>query len=224
MMTKKMIAPLLFGLIGTGLLVWLGIWQVHRLAWKEALLAEIEARIHDAPAALPAKPDPARDKYMAVRVSGRIEGPEILVLASRKQIGPGYKVITAFITDDGRRVLLDRGFIPIPGAHGSRPPKALVVTGNLHWPDETDSFTPQPDKKTGIWFARDVPALAGALHTEPVLIMAASDTGDGVEPFPVTTAGIPNDHLQYAITWFLLAVVWLGMTVYLLWRIKRKTN
>ncbi len=72
-----------------------------------------------------------------------------------------------------------------------------------------------------IWFARDIAELAAQLHTEPVLIIARSDTGDGIEPLPVDTAAIPNDHLQYAITWFSLAAVWLGMTAFLLWRIKR---
>jgi surfeit locus 1 family protein len=54
-------------------------------------------------------------------------------------------------------------------------------------------------------------------------VIARSDTGDGVIPQPVTTAGFRNDHLNYAITWFSLAAVWLGMTVYLLWRIRART-
>ena len=67
-----------------------------------------------------------------------------------------------------------------------------------------------------------VPAMAQALGTEPVLIIARSDTGDGVEPMPVGDAGIPNNHFSYAIQWFLMAVVWLGMTALYLWRITRK--
>ena len=35
---------LIVGLIGTGILVWLGVWQVQRLAWKQNLLARIEAQ------------------------------------------------------------------------------------------------------------------------------------------------------------------------------------
>ena len=41
---------------------------------------------------------------------------------------------------------------------------------------------------------------------------------------PVTVAGIRNAHLNYAITWFLLAVSWLGMTGYWLWRISRRLD
>ncbi len=223
-MTRRMIVPALFGVVGTGLLLWLGFWQLERLEWKQAFLDDINARIHADPVALPAAPDEARDKFLAVQVPGRIEGPEIHVLASRKQVGPGYKVIVAFVTDDGRRILLDRGFIPIPAKNALRPDKPLTVVGNLHWPDETDSYTPPPDIGANIWFARDVEKLAETLGTEPVLLMASSDTGDGVEAYPVSTEGIPNDHLNYAITWFLMAAVWFGMTLYLLWRIKRRTN
>jgi surfeit locus 1 family protein len=39
----------------------------------------------------------------------------------------------------------------------------------------------------------------------------------------VDTAGIPNDHLEYAVTWFALALVWLGMTAYFLRRPERPT-
>ncbi len=56
--------------------------------------------------------------------------------------------------------------------------------------------------------------MAAALDTEPVLIVAReADRRRGRAPLPVDTAGIPNDHLQYAITWFALAVVWAGMTL-----------
>lgn len=223
-MTRRMILPLLFGLAGTAVLIALGMWQLQRLAWKEGVLSRIEARLHDAPVALPENPDPEADKYLPVTVSGRFTGPEIDVLASRKQVGAGYRVIAAFKTEPGRLILVDRGFLPVDHRDARRETTAATVTGALHWPDETDSYTPPPDRKTGIWFARDVPALAAALGTEPVLVVASSDTGDGIEPLPVDTAGIPNDHLQYAITWFSLAVVWLGMTVLLLWRIRRRTD
>jgi surfeit locus 1 family protein len=97
------------------------------------------------------------------------------------------------------------------------------VEGNLHWPEEVDGFTPAPDARTGLWFARDVPAMAEALGSEPVLIVARSPTAPGIEPLPVDTSHIPNDHLGYAVQWFGLAAVWLGMTAYLLWRIRRRT-
>jgi len=87
-----------------------------------------------------------------------------------------------------------------------------------------DGFTPEPDARTGLWFARDVPAMAAHLDAEPVLVIARDPTAPGIDPIPVDTSGIPNDHFGYAVQWFGLAAVWLGMTAYLLWRIRRRTD
>jgi surfeit locus 1 family protein len=223
-MTRRMILPLLFGLLGCAILIALGSWQLQRLAWKQGILAQISARLTDTPVALPALPDPAGDKYLPVRVTGRFTGSEIDVLASLKEVGAGYRVIAAFRTDDGRMILIDRGFLPEDQRARPRLATTAVIVGTLHWPDETDSFTPPPDAAREIWFARDVPAMAAKLQTEPVLIVAREATGDGITPLPVDTQGIPNNHLNYALTWFSLAAVWAGMTLLLLWRIRRRTD
>ncbi len=85
-----------------------------------------------------------------------------------------------------------------------------------------DGYTPEPDREAELWFARDVPAMAAALDTEPVLIVRrAGGELPGVTPWPVDTAGIPNDHLEYAITWFSLAAIWLAMTGFLVYRMRK---
>lgn len=213
---------LVVGLAGTAVLVWLGLWQMERLEWKEGILAGIEARIDDAPEPLPAVPDPARDAYQPVVLRGAVTGETLRILVSRKQIGAGYRLVTAFDTG-GRRLLLDRGFMRIETPAPPLPDGAVEVIGNLHWPDEITSSTPAPDRAENIWFARDIPAMAATLETEPLLIVARALTPSeaALEPMPVDTAGIPNDHLQYALTWFGLALVWAGMTLYYIWRARR---
>ena len=222
--TRRMIAPILFGLIGAGILIGLGVWQLQRLEWKSAILAAIDARIGETPVPLPATADPVADRYQPVTLTGALTGQELNVLTSIKDFGAGYDVIAVLQTTEGRRVMVDLGFIAEEDRALPRPTGPLEITGNLHWPNETDSFTPEPDAKTGIWFARDVAKMATALQTEPLLIIART-----VEPMigsitlqPVTSEGIANDHLQYAITWFSLAVVWLGMTLLLLRRIRQR--
>ena len=205
-------------------LIGLGVWQLQRLSWKEVVLAEIEARIGAAPVALPAVPDPVTDRFLPVQAVGRLTGDQLDVLVSRKQIGPGFRVIAVLETDTGRRVMVDRGFVTDEARGLPRDVSALDVVGNLVWPEEVDGFTPAPDTARGMWFARDVPAMAEALKAEPVLIVARSLTGDGIEPMPVDSSAVPNDHLNYAITWFLLAFVWAGMTGLLLWRMRRKVE
>ena len=220
---KRFILPLVFGVAGTAVLVTFGFWQLDRLAWKTALLDEISARIVAEPVALPERFDVEADRFLPVAVSGRTVGAELVVLTSIKNVGPGYRVISALETRDGRRILLDEGFVPDAARDAVRPGADMSVVGNLHWPREVDSFTPEPDFEAGLFFARDVPAMAAALGTEEVLVVARSVSGTDprATPLPVTTAGIPNNHLGYAVQWFGLAAVWVGMTLFFLWRMRR---
>ena len=220
---KRYIFALVMGVVGCAILVSLGLWQLDRLALKQAAIAEIDARIGAAPQPLPTQPDPLRDKYQTVEATGTLDGL-IRIYTSRKDEGAGYRIIQAFETG-GRRVMVDRGFLPIDAASDISEPFDITVLGNLHWPDETSSWTPAPDLESNRWFARDVDAMASNLNTEPILIIARSLTPNPftAEPMPVSSADITNDHLEYVITWFSLALVWAGMTLYLLWRIKRRT-
>jgi surfeit locus 1 family protein len=222
---RRYIFAILLGLSGIGVLVGLGVWQVQRLAWKEAILARIEAKISADPVALPKAPDAERDQYLPVVVNGQFVGEQLSVLASLKQVGPGYRLVATFQTTDGRRIMVDRGFQPLEETVGKVTGPA-TIRGNLHWPDEVDSYTPAQPDKGGLWFARDVPAMSNYLRTEPVLVVtwAAEPADPALIAIPVDTTHIPNDHLTYAITWFSLAAVWLGMTLYLLWRIRRRTE
>ncbi|MEM1065625.1 MAG: SURF1 family protein [Pseudomonadota bacterium] len=222
-MMKRMLFPLLLGVSGAALLIALGVWQVQRLEWKESVLSEIDARINASPVAVPDAPDAERDRFLPVTASGQFAEEEIHVLVSTRQEGAGFRIISPFETEAGRRFLVDRGFVKDELKGEARPSGEAAVTGNLHWPDEIDRFTPEPDLGANIWFARDVPALAEALGTEPVLIVArASSLEDtGIRPLPIDSSGIPNDHLEYAVTWFGLAAVWIAMTALLLWRIRQ---
>jgi surfeit locus 1 family protein len=213
---------LIFGLAGAGVLIWLGLWQMDRLAWKQGVLANIETRITAGPVALPDLPEPARDKYLPVQMSGQFDEGAVRVLVSQKQVGAGYRIISPF-EGEGRRILVDRGFIKVDAALPAAPAGAVQITGNLHWPDDRLDSTPENDVAGNIWFARDIGPMAEALNTEPVLLVLRdmSQPDGAVTPLPVDTGGIPNDHLSYAITWFSLAAIWLAMTTYYIQRTRR---
>lgn len=220
---RRMIAPLLFGLVGVAVLLALGLWQLRRLDWKLGVLDEIAARMEAPPGPVPPRPTEAQDEYIRVWAEGDLLPGELHVYTSAPPHGVGYRVIAPFLLGDGRRVLLDRGFVPIDAVDAPRPAGPAVVDGALMWPDETDRFTSPPDRDKNIWFARDVNLMAAALATEPVMIVAsASDDPEAPMPLPVGV-NIRNEHLGYALTWFSLAAVWAVMTGYLLWRIKRRT-
>ena len=210
---------ILIGLGGAAILISLGVWQVQRLTWKQGILAEINGRIEAPAVPLPEQPDPKEAAYLPVKVTGSFEGQTLRVLVSQKDQGAGYRLITALNTGD-RRVLVDRGYIPNEAVAPPLPDGPVTITGNLQWPQETDSFTPAPDIDGNIWFARDVTAMSQLLQSEPVLVVARALSYDAapVSPLPVDTSRIPNDHLQYAITWFSLAAIWAAMSLYFLRR------
>ena len=205
---------LFVGVAGVAILLRLGMWQVDRLAWKQDLLARIATEISADPIDLRSAVEPEFQRYAPVTVSGQFGTDHIRMLASRKSIGPVHRIIRPFMAEDYGLILIDTGWLrasdPVPGA----PQVRLTLTGNLDNPIEADRFTPAPDIDNNLWFARDVPAMARTLGTEPVMIVLrdAPETDLGVTPWPVDTAGISNDHLQYAITWFSLALIWGAMT------------
>lgn len=203
-------------LLGAALLASLGVWQLQRLEWKRGVLADLEARIHAAPEALPARPDPERDAYRPVRLEGVVGDAELRVIASTKTRGPVFRIVSPFETTGGRRLLLDRGTVPVGREDAPRGGGPATVLGNLHWPDERDRWTPADEPGANVWYARDPGPMSEALGTEPVLVVArelrfASGRAPEAAPLPVGTDAIPNDHLGYAVTWFGLAAAWVAM-------------
>lgn len=216
----RLLLLVIFGVGGLALLLSLGIWQVQRLQWKTAMLADIEARIAAEPEPLPTDPDPEADRYRPVTIAGEVTGQPLHVLFSAQELGAAYRLIAPFRTEAGRAILVDLGAVPADTKDVPRHFPPLAVTGNLHWPDETDSFTPDPERDRNIWFAREVALMARELETEPMLVVARATEPalEDVTQVPVGVTNIPNDHLGYAITWFSLAAIWAGMTALLGWR------
>ncbi len=216
------------------LLIALGLWQLRRLEWKEGLIAAAETRLSEAPVALPAAPTPAQDEFRAVRVEGAYApGEEAYVAANRAPDGPGFRILAAFLVDEGegapaRRILVDRGYVPAAKREPAtrpeslRPEGPLNLTGILRWPDESSAFLPAPDLARKIWFERDVAALSAALGTEPVLLLAADEDPQALPIADPPDVRYSNKHLEYAGTWLSLAAAWALMSFFWLRRLARR--
>lgn len=223
---KNLLFPLTIGLIGTVILLALGNWQVQRLAWKEGKIAEIEAQIFE-----PAVPFAQADieglvEFQAVSTSGTYLDGEAHVLRSIKGKGVVFRIISPFETEEGRRILVDRGYVSEVQKTDRRVAGEATIIANYRTPEEVDFWTPEPDWANNYVFARDVPALADHFQTEPILLILreTSEENPAITPWPVDTSGIPNDHLQYAITWFSLAATWMGMTGLWIARMRRRKS
>ena len=220
---KRIWFIMFIGFAGTACLLYLGKWQIDRLYWKLDVLKKIDQKIAAAPVPLPAEPSESIHKYLSVEISGQFLQESIRVLASKKRYGAGYRIIHVFRTN-GRRLLVDLGFVGLETDYDVDLINDISLVGNLHWPDEVDNFTPEPDLENNIWFARNVERVASALKTEPILLILKDSTlkDQNIKPMPIDTTHIPNDHLQYAITWFSLAIIWALMSCLFIWTTRQK--
>ncbi|OUS05105.1 hypothetical protein A9Q96_13480 [Rhodobacterales bacterium 52_120_T64] len=214
---------IIFGLTGAAILMSLGFWQLQRLTWKTGVLAEIDLRLAELPVALPLDVDPVADKYLQVEATGMIAKGELHVLTFSDG-SPGFRVIAPMVLDDGRRILVDRGFLLETEKNSVRVGGEVTAVGSLVWPQETDKYVPDPNLEKNIWFARDVNLMAAALETDQIMLaISRSTNNDGITPQRVSV-NITNRHLEYVMTWFSLAAIWIGMTGYALRRIKSKAT
>lgn len=227
----RLIFPTLFGLMGAAILIGLGVWQMQRLAWKEDVLADISARLNGTPVALADLGAPNKDQnnYQRVTLDATFTGQELHAYAPQGYNDLAYRVL-AEVADRDRLLLVDLGLVRAAQKDAVRLQGRYRITGNLSWPDDFDAaFTADPDRTKNIWFARDLNYIATHFGEMPLLVVASAvEPADGSDYsdsqlLPVTT-NIPNDHREYAITWFSLAFVWLGMTGFWLWRIRRRPD
>jgi surfeit locus 1 family protein len=202
-------------------LIGLGVWQLQRLQWKQGLIAQIEARAKGSPIALEDAESLARQgsdpSYYRVSVEGRFHHAKERYLYAVSDGRVGWHVITPLETADGEMVLVDRGFVPDelkdPATRAAGQVENVVaVTGIVRAPDRQALFTPDNEPEANRWFWRDLAAMTrsmfphGTIEVAPFFLEAvASPVPGGWPEGGQTRLDIPNNHLQYAITWFLLA-------------------
>ena len=227
-MNRSVVTATVAAIIVFAMLVSLGVWQLERKDWKENLIATLNARIAAPPHALPALPSQSADEFSRVRVRGTFAaGQNALVYTAGSALrpdvsGPGYWVMSPLRTQDGKTVVVNRGFVIGKNDIVPPPPGEVELTGALRWPDDDGMFIPADEPQNNVWYRRDPAAIAAA--------KSWGKDGEKVAPFFVEQdspqlANAPragplvvklrNSHLGYAITWFGLAATLAG--VYLVW-------
>ena len=218
-MNKKWVFFVFIAIPGLLVLLSLGVWQTKRLAWKESLLENINYNLSSEPLFLPNSVKKSEHNYKMVKVKGALEPRSIFILTPVKGSGAGFRVISPFKLVDGGKILLDRGVIKEKDKSLLKTSgQQSLVTGYLSWPNETDYFTPEPNFTRNIWFSRDLEKMANFLETQPILVVLTENRLDPSIRMQDPINGIPNNHLQYAITWFMMAILWFGMSVYFVYK------
>jgi surfeit locus 1 family protein len=223
----------MLGLLASAGFFALGVFQVKRLAWKEALLARVDRHVHAAPVPAPV-PDQwpliSREshEYQRIHVHGSFRHDLALKVRASTALGAGYWVMTPLRTDQGHWLLVNRGFIPLdvkwPSAD-SREKGAVreSLTGLLRMTEPEGTLLQANAPASNRWYSRDVRAMAaqqgltGAVA--PFFLDAAAQPHQDPLAWPrpgLTVLHFNNNHLSYALTWFSLAAMTLAAMVYLL--------
>ena len=164
-------------------------------------------------------------EFTHVRLTGQFHhDKEMIVLARPRKGVVGARVVTPMETDDGRWVLVDRGWIPADAGDAARRLEGQVagptsVEGLLRAPPQTNPFTPdnQPAQNAWYWIDPEAMAAHAGVAPQPFYVEAGPAPNPGGLPIggrPVLD--IANNHLQYAITWYGLALGLLA--VYVIYR------
>ena len=206
--------------IALGILLMFGSWQMDRLVWKRDLLDRVTTRMAATPMALGARiKDVKGTDYRRVKVTGKFRHDKEIYLAARLWRGKvGVHVITPLIRDGLPPVLVNRGWVP----QANKDPKTrasgqvsgtVSVTGIARGDAIKRMFPPDNPPATGFWMTYDTHAMGSHMGIGVPLPMVVEVSGDKTAPkstLPragVTRINFRNDHLQYAITWFALAMV-----------------
>jgi surfeit locus 1 family protein len=221
--------------IAFAILIGLGTWQLQRKTWKEGLIAALSAQLAAPPTALPAastwpRLDENAMQYRRVTFTAQFDNSkEALVYAApsafrpdTQELGPGYWVFTPARLSDGSFIIVNRGFVPQdrqdPASRAQGEIAGPVnIVGALRWPDGRHWFTPADDPAKNLWFSRDPAAIAAAKALGPVApfyVEQESPVPPGGLPQPgKLVVSLPDNHLQYALTWYGLALVLAGVFI-----------
>lgn len=198
------------------LVIGLGTWQVLRLEWKSDLISAIRQELSTE--ARPLEPNltlQGRYDYRHLALQGEFRHEKELHLAARYHRGQlGYHLLTPFILADGRVLLVNRGWVPQEKIDPAKRTETLTLgpqsfRAMAHAPSPRGLFTPENNAQKNMWFWIDLPAMREATGLPLEAVVADAIAVEAPGGLPVSATGkveIQNDHLQYAITWFCLAL------------------
>jgi Uncharacterized conserved protein len=216
------LVPSLFVIVSLAVLVSLGTWQVQRLAWKTELIETIEARALGEAIALPTAPFDESLNHQAVTLEGVwLSGTEQFVPAKTLNRELGEWLLQVFALDDNRMVLVNRGWVPLcwreDTCRVADDPAIVTVDGILRFGFEQGPMVPDNEPDRARWYWLDVPAIEDTLAigelVPAVVFQTPSETAlDDTPPVPqIPALNLRNQHLHYAMTWYSLALVLLGI-------------
>lgn len=230
---RPKLIPTLMTIPSLIILVMLGTWQMQRLEWKTTLIEQLTSRQEQPPISLTFPLDPTQIdelKYRITELRGTfLHDKEIHLYTGTIKIKNkrGFYIITPFQLEGSDVVVaVNRGWVPNDLKDADTRPESLVegvqtIRGMLSPSESPTWFTPDNDYAHNVWIWMDLDAMRTYLNlpVAPLALLQKDSLTDGLYPIPPAThVTLRNDHLQYAITWYSLAIALL--VIYILYHRK----
>lgn len=198
-------------------LVSLGLWQIHRLEWKNALLTDLDsARLNASSTRLTGNDFKQAALSHRLFIGGSVEGQLLKDKAFR--LGPrvqdgvaGYHLYAPMRLKDGSIILINLGWIPEKEQSVLKDVKDIsILSGLARYPDRANAFTPVNQPQQQLWYSIDFDTLKAQPGMENLedYVFYADTSLENARPAPIPAAKDwqpPNNHLQYAAFWFSMA-------------------
>lgn len=225
-------------LVVLAILLTLGTWQVRRLVWKEALIATLETRIHEAPkplAEIEALNASGGDvDYRPMEATGRFDNSRERHFLATWRGNSGFYIYTPLTLADGRSLFVNRGFVP----YENKEPEMRVLgqltdvvtvrgLARARLAEKPGSLVPDNDLAKNVFYWKDLDAMASSTGLDPAKVVPffldadSTPNPSGLPIGGVTIVELPNNHLQYAVTWYGLAAVLAAITGIGWWKGRR---
>ena len=207
--------------VALAILVSLGVWQLRRLAWKEGLLARIDAAETAPPVPLPASTPPL---FTRVTAQGTLAGgPTALYGVEVRDNHLGAQLVERLDRVGAPPLVVVLGWVPTDGGRAAAVSGPATITGYVRLPEQPNWLS-APDDAAGRHFytldPKAIGAALGAPDAAPFVLVALGRPGAGGQPVPAEALPRPvNNHLNYALTWFGLAASLAG--VFGVWAVRR---
>jgi surfeit locus 1 family protein len=214
------------------ILVLLGNWQLKRLDYKNEFIKSIEHNIANPASYIDSNSENVK-LYSKVRISGEFLSQKDALLYGRRSASPekdGYYLLSPFKSDSGKVYLVSRGWVPQSrkaSVKDSLAPIHEEIIAIAMPGEKRQFFMPENDLKNGVWFTLDLETASTTIDIDPssfyLMQVEAKNLPEGVKPlFATHLSKIRNDHLEYAVTWYILAICLVGF--YIIYHIKNPKN
>ena len=212
--------PLFAFIVALSILLGLSGWQIKRLNWKTDLISQRISSFESDPISFVNLNQPEKNEFRKVFVDGQLLNEfEMYMPALSKRGNNGFHILVPLKTTSGKLIIYDTGWVPLKIKEKEK--RLLNISKNsqtfeavIRTSGRKGYFQPDNDTDTNTWFFVEPELMSKYLKMNFENEYYLEATKNGPNGFPLgnqTRIYLRNNHLQYALTWFMIACGLVGV-------------